>query len=75
MANSADQILANPDIRRRCSSARPRDTHADLIIRAAQAGKHIFCEKPIAHGLAKIDALAAARSRRRQAPDRLQPSL
>ena len=27
-----------------CSST---DTHADLIVRAAQAGKHIFCEKPV----------------------------
>ena len=27
-----------------CSST---DTHADLIIAAAKAGKHIFCEKPI----------------------------
>jgi myo-inositol 2-dehydrogenase/D-chiro-inositol 1-dehydrogenase len=42
-----------------CSST---DTHAELIIRAAQAGKHIFCEKPIAHSLGRIDAaLAAAR--------------
>lgn len=27
-----------------CSST---DTHSDLILRAAQAGKHIFCEKPV----------------------------
>ena len=33
----------------------PTNTHADLVIRAAQAGKHIFCEKPIDHNLAKID--------------------
>jgi myo-inositol 2-dehydrogenase/D-chiro-inositol 1-dehydrogenase len=35
-----------------CSST---DTHAPLIIAAAQAGKHIFCEKPIALDLSKID--------------------
>jgi myo-inositol 2-dehydrogenase/D-chiro-inositol 1-dehydrogenase len=35
-----------------CSST---DTHARAIIEAAQAGKHIFCEKPIAYDLAKID--------------------
>lgn len=35
-----------------CSST---DTHADLIIAAAQAGKHIFCEKPVDHSLEKID--------------------
>ncbi len=33
----------------------PTDTHANLIIEAAQAGKHIFCEKPISLGLAAID--------------------
>ncbi|MDP9340383.1 MAG: inositol 2-dehydrogenase [Acidobacteriota bacterium] len=38
----------------------PTDTHADLVIRAAQAGKHIFCEKPIDHSLAKIDRALAA---------------
>lgn len=37
------------------------DTHAQLIEEAAQAGKPIFCEKPIALDLAAIDrALAAA---------------
>jgi myo-inositol 2-dehydrogenase / D-chiro-inositol 1-dehydrogenase len=35
-----------------CSST---DTHARLIGEAARAGKHIFCEKPIAHSLARID--------------------
>ena len=36
------------------------DTHARLTIEAAQAGKHIFCEKPIAHDLYEIDAALAA---------------
>lgn len=36
------------------------DTHAPIIIDAAVAGKHIFCEKPIDHTLAKIDAALAA---------------
>lgn len=40
-----------------CSST---DTHARFIIEAAQAGKHIFCEKPIAHHLAEIDKALAA---------------
>jgi myo-inositol 2-dehydrogenase/D-chiro-inositol 1-dehydrogenase len=35
-----------------CSST---DTHASIIEEAAQAGKHIFCEKPIALDLASID--------------------
>jgi myo-inositol 2-dehydrogenase / D-chiro-inositol 1-dehydrogenase len=36
------------------------DTHADLIVEAAQAGKHIFCEKPIDLTLPKIDNALAA---------------
>ena len=40
-----------------CSST---DTHAQMMIEAAQAGKHIFCEKPIALELAKIDAALQA---------------
>lgn len=52
-------ILADPtiDAVAICSST---DTHAQIIIEAAEAGKHIFCEKPIAHDLAKIDAALAA---------------
>ena len=30
------------------------ETHSDFIIRAAQAGKDIFCEKPIDHNVARI---------------------
>lgn len=36
------------------------DTHARLIQESAQAGKHIFCEKPIAFDLAEIDRSLAA---------------
>jgi myo-inositol 2-dehydrogenase/D-chiro-inositol 1-dehydrogenase len=61
VAGSADQILADPAIQA-VLICTPTDTHAELIARAAQAGKHIFCEKPIAHSLSKIDvALEAVR--------------
>lgn len=54
VAESAEEILTNPAIQAViiCSST---DTHADLVIRAAEAGKHIFCEKPIDHNLQRID--------------------
>jgi myo-inositol 2-dehydrogenase/D-chiro-inositol 1-dehydrogenase len=47
-------LLDNPAIEAVliCSSTA---THAPLIIEAAQAGKHIFCEKPIALELPAID--------------------
>ncbi len=40
-----------------CSST---DTHAQMIVEAAAAGKQIFCEKPIAHGLEEIDRALAS---------------
>ncbi len=50
----ASQVVAAPDIDAVivCSST---DTHASLIIDAARAGKHIFCEKPIALDLGEIE--------------------
>jgi myo-inositol 2-dehydrogenase / D-chiro-inositol 1-dehydrogenase len=47
-------VLTRPDIEAVaiCSST---DTHARIIEEAAQAGKHIFCEKPIALDLSTID--------------------
>jgi len=47
-------LLANP----KCQAVlicTPTDTHAKIIEEAANAGKHIFCEKPIDHELSKID--------------------
>jgi len=32
------------------------ETHAKIVIEAARAGKHIFCEKPIDLSLERIDA-------------------
>ena len=59
VAKSSDEILADPNIHAVliCSST---NTHADLIVQAAQAGKHIFCEKPIAFSLEQIDRALAA---------------
>jgi myo-inositol 2-dehydrogenase / D-chiro-inositol 1-dehydrogenase len=36
------------------------DTHADLVIASAKAGKAIFCEKPIDLSLKRVDACLAA---------------
>jgi myo-inositol 2-dehydrogenase/D-chiro-inositol 1-dehydrogenase len=43
---SVDEILAAKDIEA-VAICSPTDTHADLIERAAKAGKAIFCEKPV----------------------------
>lgn len=59
VAASSAEIFADPKVEAVliCSST---GTHADLVVEAAQAGKHIFCEKPIDHSLAKIDRALAA---------------
>ncbi len=57
---SADyrDIINAPDIQAVviCSAT---DTHTQIIIEAARAGKHIFCEKPIDLSLKKIDEALA----------------
>jgi myo-inositol 2-dehydrogenase/D-chiro-inositol 1-dehydrogenase len=59
VAASAEEIFRDKSVEAVliCS---PTPTHADLIAQAAAAGKHIFCEKPIAFSLEKIDAALAA---------------
>ena len=53
------EVFADPEVQAVmiCSST---NTHADFMIKAAEAGKHIFCEKPIDTDISKIkEALAA----------------
>jgi myo-inositol 2-dehydrogenase/D-chiro-inositol 1-dehydrogenase len=59
VAADAEEILEDPAIEAVliCSST---DTHADLVVEAARAGKHIFCEKPIDLTLEKIDRAVGA---------------
>jgi myo-inositol 2-dehydrogenase/D-chiro-inositol 1-dehydrogenase len=58
-ARSVEDVLADRSIDAVaiCSAT---DTHASLIIHAARAGKHIFCEKPLAADLGRIDEALAA---------------
>lgn len=53
---TAEAALASPD----CNAvliASPTDTHAELIEQAAQAGKAIFCEKPVDLSAERIRAV------------------
>lgn len=54
-----DSIKYNPDIDIVYITL-PNSMHAEYVIRAAQAGKHVFCEKPMAITVADCDRMIAA---------------
>lgn len=56
--SSTEAALADPEIGA-VIIASSTDTHAELVIAAARAGKAIFCEKPIDLSLARVDACIA----------------
>lgn len=56
------QAFAHEDVDAVVVSTR-HDTHAELAIRALDAGKHVFVEKPVAIHAAEVDALRAAAER------------
>lgn len=58
-ALGVEELVANPNVDAVaiCTST---DTHVDLIIAAARAGKAVFCEKPISLDLPAVDRALAA---------------
>lgn len=54
-----DQIAENPDIDI-VYIVLPNGMHAEYTIRAAQAGKHVLCEKPMAVSVQECEAMIAA---------------
>lgn len=54
-----DRLAANPAIDI-VYVVTPPGLHAEHTIRAAQAGKHVICEKPMAVSVAECDAMIAA---------------
>ncbi|HEX2948567.1 MAG TPA: Gfo/Idh/MocA family oxidoreductase, partial [Armatimonadota bacterium] len=54
-----DRLLADKDIDVVFITTR-HDSHAELTIKAARAGKHILCEKPMGLNIHECQAIAAA---------------
>lgn len=57
--STPEAVFANPAIDV-VAIASPTDTHSELITRAAAAGKHIFCEKPVDLSVPRAEACARA---------------
>jgi predicted dehydrogenase/threonine dehydrogenase-like Zn-dependent dehydrogenase len=59
--SNADAVFSDPDVHLVCVTTR-HDMHADLVMRALKAGKHVFVEKPLCLNeaqLQEIEAVAA----------------
>src|SRR6476620_9652318 len=54
-----DSIKNNPDIDI-VYVVLPNSMHAEYVIRAAKAGKHVICEKPMSMNVKECDAMIAA---------------
>jgi predicted dehydrogenase len=54
-----DRMIDNPDIDI-VYVVTPNALHADYVVRAAQAGKHVMCEKPMATSVADARRMIAA---------------
>ncbi len=59
---SYEELLADPDIDA-IYNPLPNNLHVPWTIRAAEAGKHVLCEKPIAMTAAEARSLIAVRDR------------
>jgi len=60
--DSLDKLLADPKIDL-VDICLPPDAHADAVIKSLKAGKHVFCEKPIAMKAGDADRMVAAAKR------------
>lgn len=56
---SLADVLADPEVDA-IDLVTPPFVHADQTVAAAKAGKHVYCEKPMAHSLAEANEMVSA---------------
>ena len=56
---SLDDVLADPNVDA-IDLVTPPFVHAEQTVAAANAGKHVYCEKPMAHSLAQASEMVSA---------------
>src|SRR5438105_271587 len=59
LSKSLDEVLSDPQVEG-VVLCTPHTQHTDQIVRAANAGKHVFCEKPLS--LSRTDVLKAVQA-------------
>ncbi len=59
VSTDANEIIDSPDIDVVFICV-PTAAHKPLVLRAAERGKHVFCEKPLATNLADVEEMVAA---------------
>ncbi|MBN2115306.1 MAG: bi-domain-containing oxidoreductase [Anaerolineales bacterium] len=63
--SNEDEIINDPNINTIAILTR-HDTHAELVVKALKAGKHVFVEKPLAINSAQLSAVSEQLSANRQ---------
>ncbi len=59
VVGSADEVIADPGVGT-VVIATPHDSHAALVVQALGAGKHVWCEKPLALTFDELDRVEQA---------------